>query len=515
MPFLDVYALLSVVLRALSLSCEALMIGGVIFRYAVARGDLRASAPGLCAASAGLLAVSQTTYLALNSSVLIASTNLTWSELGGASFLLWGAAIVTGAGVCSAFALRRFANVACSGGCILALVGSVMTSHSAARTDHRATLIALTAAHHIAAAAWIGGMPYLLLALAKIPDRDSSISILRRFSSLAIASVAVLLGAGIAMSRFYVGTMAALTGTSYGAMLIAKTVLTASILLLGWLNFRTVRADRAFPLLRLRRFAEVEAGIGVTVILAAASLTSSPPAIDVQADRVAAREIQTRMTPRWPRMETPALAELSPATPLNPDAALKARHVDTPADIAWSEYNHHWAGVVMLVIGMLSMLSRRWAWARVWPLAFLGLALFLLIRADSENWPLGPRGFWESFQVAEVAMHRVFVVLVVMFAIFEWRVQTTASRSTRAGFIFPLICAMGGALLLTHSHSLLNAKEEFLAELSHLPLAILAVLAGWSRWLEIRLAPAPRFLGGVYPLCFMLIGAILLNYREA
>jgi putative copper resistance protein D len=155
-------------------------------------------------------------------------------------------------------------------------------------------------------------------------------------------------------------------------------------------------------------------------------------------------------------------------------------------------------------------------WARIWPLAFLGLAAFLFLRADSENWPLGPRGFWESFQVAEVAQHRVFVLLIVLFALFEWAVQTGRLSPSRAGLVFPLVCALGGALLLTHSHSLGNVRDEYFAEMSHLPLAGLAVMAGWSRWLEIRLPPRGReyFVAWVWPACFLLIGAILLSYRE-
>ena len=158
----------------------------------------------------------------------------------------------------------------------------------------------------------------------------------------------------------------------------------------------------------------------------------------------------------------------------------------------------------------------RFGWARHWPLAFLGLAAFLLIRSDSENWPLGPRGFWESFQVAEVAQHRLFVLLIVAFAVFEWAVQNGRLAPRRAGLVFPLVCAAGGTLLLTHSHSLSNVKEEFLAELSHIPLAILAVMAGWSRWLEIRLPADPtRLLPRIWPVCFTLIGAVLILYRES
>jgi putative copper resistance protein D len=229
-------------------------------------------------------------------------------------------------------------------------------------------------------------------------------------------------------------------------------------------------------------------------------------------------------------METPSLSELSPATPLPsasnstaPGSFVPGEQIQPqkPADIAWSEYNHHWAGLIVGVIGVLSLTARRAAWARHWPLAFLGLAVFLLVRADSENWPLGPRGFWESFQVAEVAQHRLFVLLIVAFAAFEWGVQTSRIRVERAGLIFPAVCAAGGALLLTHSHSLGNIKEAFLVELSHVPLAILAVMAGWSRWLEIRVGPerdqlsVRRFVQWIWPVCFILIGAILMNYREA
>jgi len=186
-----------------------------------------------------------------------------------------------------------------------------------------------------------------------------------------------------------------------------------------------------------------------------------------------------------------------------------------PADIAWSEYNHHWAGLIVLAAGILSLLARRVSWARHWPLVFLGLAAFLFLRADAENWPLGPRGFWESFQVAEVAQHRVFVVLIVAFGVFEWAVRNARLPANPAGLVFPLVCGIGGALLLTHSHSLGNVKEEFLAELSHAPLAVFAVLAGWSRWLELRLpAPPGSVLGKIWPICFVLIGALLLNYRE-
>jgi putative copper resistance protein D len=50
--------------------------------------------------------------------------------------------------------------------------------------------------------------------------------------------------------------------------------------------------------------------------------------------------------------------------------------------------------------------------------------------------------------------------------------------SRRGGLVFPGVCAAGGALLVTHTHPLGDLNERLLAELSHIPLAILAVMAG-------------------------------------
>jgi len=77
--------------------------------------------------------------------------------------------------------------------------------------------------------------------------------------------------------------------------------------------------------------------------------------------------------------------------------------------------------------------------------------------------------------------------------------------------------------LLTHTHALGEGTDEVFAELSHTPIAILGAVAGWSRWLELRLDggdAAPdhsrfrRWASWVWPLCLILIGLLLLDYRE-
>jgi copper resistance protein D len=146
---------------------------------------------------------------------------------------------------------------------------------------------------------------------------------------------------------------------------------------------------------------------------------------------------------------------------------------------------------------------------------FLVLAGFLFIRSDPEVWPLGQISFLDSLRDVEVLQHRFFVLLIAIFGLFEWWVRARGVRGWPA-LVFPLVTAIGGAALLTHSHAIANIKDQLLIEITHTPLALAGIAAGWARWLELRLdPPASRRAGWVWPLCFVLVGLILLDYREA
>ena len=536
---LDIFGFLSVLLRGLTLALQSLTAGGLVFLLCVARARAVAvpeASRRMLAAAALALAVTQSGYVAANSAILMETAGIGFGEVVGANFFLAGGATVLAALLVAALALlrawRALPLMLLPAAVILG--ATVMTSHAAARVEHRLPLGALTALHLAATAAWVGGLPFLLVGLARSPDERAAEALARRFSRLALLAVAALAAAGVGLALVYIDSPRALYGTAYGAMVSAKVLLFGVLLLLGGLNFwvvRGLRADAGGMLRRLRSFAGAEVGIGFTVVLAAASLTSVPPAVDLAADRLGAAEIAARFAPRAPRLWSPASSELS--TPTRQTLRLAAEagapspesyvpgqapsHPNTAADMAWSEYNHHWAGLVVLALGLLAVAARtgRAPWARNWPLVFLGLAVFLFLRADPENWPLGPNGFWESWLEAEVLQHRFFVLLIVAFAVFEWRVQTGRAAG-RAALVFPLVCAVGGAVLLAHAHALGNLKEELLAELTHIPLALLGVVAGWSRWLELRLPPEDRRVPSwIWPVCFVLIGLVLLDYRES
>jgi putative copper resistance protein D len=545
---LDIFGFLSVVLRGVLLTTQSLTVGGIVFLALLARplqaelgaggGEALERCRRLLAWSALAFALTELGFVLLQSLALAGTVEISLGNALGADFAHFGL-IAAAASLAAALVAsgrldgRRF--LALPALALVILLAQLGSSHAAARLDARLPLAAADFVHMAGAAVWIGGIPYFLLALGRAGDGRAYRRIGRRFSLIAMGAVGLLLAGGIAMALVYVGSLDAIYGTAYGVMVTTKVLLLAGLLGLAAMNYRLVerlRRDPATPVLRLKRFAEVEIGLGLTVLFAAASLTSQPPAADLTVDRVSWHEMVERLTPHWPRFDSPDHASLAlSALQAQIDAAEKANvphpHAYVPGegvvaprnaeDIAWSEYNHHWSGVFVLAIGLLALLERsgRAPWARHWPLLFLGLAAFLFIRSDPEVWPLGEVGFFAAFRDPEVVQHRIFVVLIAAFAIFEWRVRAGGLGRSRAALVFPFITATGGALLLTHSHALSNIKEQLLIEITHVPLALAGITAGWARWLELRLdGRASRIAAWIWPAAFVLVGVVLLIYRE-
>ena len=519
---------IDVVLRGAILVLASLALGGVVWTRWVLRAEPHAKpAPATVLALRGVALAGAAAALAQTCTLLVAL-----SEVGGpegwpvAAFFtttfaraaVLRVALALAIGALALTLSRRAAGPAAwwtLGGVALAfVVTSAVLSHAVARVDRRGTLLVLDALHQVASAVWIGGLGHLTLwASRRGGDATAAegAGLLRRFSNLALGSVVMLVVAGVVLSWLYVGDLAAYVGTAYGVMVVSKAVLLVTMLVLGAANLRTVRAAAA-PGPRLFRFVEVELGLGLTVLFAAASLTSLPPAVDVAADRATVGEVAARFVPTAPRLSSPPVAELiAKAEPLMGVATRRE-----PVERAWSEYNHHWAGLFVLTMGVLGCLERLGVrGARHWPLVFFGMAAFMFVRNDPRAWPLGPAGFWESFMLPDVLQHRAFVALVLAFGVFEWMVRTQRLPARPWGYVFPMLAAVGGALLLTHSHAMFNLKTEFLSEVTHAPIGVLGAFCGWARWVELRLPEAGRGSGWLSTLCLTAVGLILLVYREA
>lgn len=546
---LDLFGFLSVLLHGAGLVTGTALLGGIAFALLLAvpldpksRDDL----PGMTGRGMRIAALSVlvVTVLAtgLNALALRASMDLPWDEVAGAGFVQAGAVkalvalavlpLTTGTALSSVTGRTLLVLLAAS-----SLASDLSESHAAARLVDRVPTALATLLHQTGAALWLGGLPWFLAAL-RLPDESAFAAIGRRYSAMSIAGVVLILAGAVLISLYYIGSPSGFYGTAYGAMAATKSVLMALLLLLGLGNFIIVRQfglmhGRFERVHRVRRAVQVEIGLGIAVLLAAASITSLPPAVDLTQDRVTAAEILERLTPRPPRFSSPDHADLAIPTlqatldrqwqegQARPLAVVPGGGAPPPrnaSDIAWSEYNHHWAGLVMLLIGLAATLERtgRVPLARHWPLLFLGLAAFLFFRADPEVWPMGSLGLIESLRDPEVVQHRIFVAMTIAFALFEWGVRTGRITHASLKLVFPAISVIGGTLLLTHSHALGNVKEQLLVELSHLPIGVLGIVAGWTRYLQVKAPDSEgRWAGWVWPLCFTAIGFLLLVYREA
>src|SRR5207245_1732600 len=217
---------------------------------------------------------------------------------------------------------------------------------------------------------------------------------------IALAALTVLLGTGSAWTSHAAGRLGP---RAVVLVLDALHQLAAGVWIGGLLHLTALASSRAesgwSPTL-LQRFSTTSF-VSVAVLVVAASLTSLPPAGDVVADRASLAEVGVRFAPRWPALTSPKITEM----PVDDRNAPR-----TDADRAWSEFNHHWAGIFVLLMGLLALVhaTGRARWARHWPLVFLGLAGFLLVRTDPGAWPLGPLGFWERVRCAEALQPPLF-----------------------------------------------------------------------------------------------------------
>jgi putative copper resistance protein D len=300
-------------------------------------------------------------------------------------------------------------------------------------------------------------------------------------------------------------------------MVMAKIVLVAIALGFAWLNFSSVRRWRAYgDTQRAHRYVpawlEAELAVVATALLTAASLSSQAPAADVPGEHATPQEVLAVIAPKRPTLTPPA----RDAFLANAASASDAFAAPSELDRVQNNFNHNIAGLLVFAIGIGAVVDRsgRLPAARHWPFLFLLLAVFLFLYAEPTVWPLGTESFWGTLAVPAVLQHRLATILVVALALFEWRVRAGTLGVTRWRFAFPLLCGVGGAMLLTHSHGVFVNKSEFLIEFSHAVLGLLALLVGVGRWLELRLPAGSNRAGGMlWSACLIATGLVLLFYR--
>ena len=206
-------------------------------------------------------------------------------------------------------------------------------------------------ANLLAAGAWLGALPGLVLLLASarriaaVASIEVAAHAARRFSVLGIASVCVLVASGLVNSWFLVGDLPHLIGTEYGRLLMIKVALFVAMLTFAAINRVALTpriAARDFVALRsLSRNATLETAVGIAVVAIVGVLGVTVPA--------------AHQEPLWPLAWT-----------------LQLVPVETTAAAGWIVAV---VVTVLCVAGALMLASRRRKRANGWRIATAGAAV--------------------------------------------------------------------------------------------------------------------------------------------
>ena len=143
--------------------------------------------------------------------------------------------------------------------------------------------------HLLAAGAWLGALPALVRLLGSAPRIDEAAQAVRRFSTLGLVAVGVLVMSGAVNAWFLVGDADALIATTYGRLLLVKLAVFTEMIALAAVNrmLLTPRlvAGNGEALRLLRRNAIVETAMGIVVVSIVAVLGITIPAAHESPDR--------------------------------------------------------------------------------------------------------------------------------------------------------------------------------------------------------------------------------------
>jgi putative copper resistance protein D len=158
----------------------------------------------------------------------------------------------------------------------------------------------------------------------------------------------------------------------------------------------------------------------------------------------------------------------------------------SPEGVAYSERNHHLAGVFVLLIALTELreaLAFGWlTWSRfLLPAAMFGAGIFLLVWSDHDAWPIGSLSFAQTFfgNDHEILQHKAYGIL--LFAVGVIESLRRAGRLAHAAWAapLPLFAIVGGLMLFLHSHGDHPSAQKI--ALHHAAMGTMAIIAGSSR----------------------------------
>jgi copper resistance protein D len=195
------------------------------------------------------------------------------------------------------------------------------------------------------------------------------------------------------------------------------------------------------------------------------------------------------------------------------------------ADKKESEFNHHLAGIFVILAGLFlvaeTSLPVRWSFLRyAWPLCFLFAGVYLLVFSDMELWPFGPQSWWYGLtHNAEDLQHKGFAVILLTLGFVELQRARGVLKSLWAAWVFPVAAFCGSVMLLFHEHHPGMHGADHMAVMArvqseHLNFAVAGFGIGILKGLSEFPTRWQRFLSKLWPIPIIALGVLLMFYAE-
>ena len=207
------------------------------------------------------------------------------------------------------------------------------------------------------------------------------------------------------------------------------------------------------------------------------------------------------------------------------DDADPAAQAKLLADKKESEFNHHLAGIFVILAGLFILTGDRFKtrWPAIkyaWPLCFLLSGIFVLIFSDTELWPFGPKNWWVGVSGnLEVLQHKTFAVILLGLGIIEMLRAKGTLRAVWSAWIFPILAVAGSVMLLFHAHDAgmhgpeaMNTMEHI--QMQHFSYAALGVGIAVSKGFSDASYSMRRLFGVLWPFLMISLGVLLALYTE-
>jgi len=177
-----------------------------------------------------------------------------------------------------------------------------------------------------------------------------------------------------------------------------------------------------------------------------------------------------------------------------------------------SLFNHHFAGTLLILTAVFGFIEesplRKYRWARyLWPLPLMVLAIYLLLRSDSEH----VSGLALSHILAdpEAVQHKLFALLAMGIALLELLRRTGHLKHLAWSYILYTGMVAGGIFLLLHGgHHSMAVHEQ------HRIMGITAISIGVVKALGDILKNQIWLRSIALPMAMLALGIELVRYYE-